>query len=213
MPTIPLASPEAQYLAQRDWRLACLMRRVGDLRYERYSSAFAQLSHSVIEQMLSMKAGDTIRGRLEEACGGAITPEAVRALSLDQVRSCGMARRKAETLLALAHTWTDESLDALADEPDDEVRRLLCQTRGVGRWTADMFLLFHLGRPDVLPLEDGAVRQSFLWLYGVPITTPEAQALVCDLWHPQASLAVRYLYRALNQGLVAAGSSCQVLGW
>lgn len=213
MPTIPLASPQAQHLIQRDWRLAHLMGRVGDLTYERDDSAFAHLCHSVIEQMLSMKAGDTIRARLEVACGGVITPESVRAMDLDQVRGCGMARRKAETLMALANTWTEESLASLEGESDDEVRRLLCQTRGVGRWTADMYLLFYLERPDVLPLEDGAVRQSFLWLYGVPLASPEAQSLVCDLWHPQASLAVRYLYRALNQGLVAAGPAREVLGW
>ena len=101
---------------------------------------------------------------------------------------------------------------AFTGATDDEVRAALYRTKGIGRWTADMFLIFHLGRPDVLPLEDGAVRQAFLWLYGVPITDPAAQALVCDLWHPNASIPVRYLYRALNQGLVAAGPAAEVLG-
>ena len=123
-----------------------------------------------------------------------------------------MARRKAETILSLAGAWTEDSLQALAQLSDDEVRAALYRTKGIGRWTADMFLIFHLGRPDVLPLEDGAVRQAFLWLYGVPITDPAAQALVCDLWHPNASIPVRYLYRALNQGLVAAGPAAEVLG-
>ncbi len=212
MGCIELASPEVRRLAERDWRLAQLMARIGDLRYGESDSAFAQLTHSVIEQMLSMKAGNTINARLTDLCDGRVTPEGVRALSLDQIRSCGMARRKAETILSLAGAWTEDSLQALAQLSDDEVRAALYRTKGIGRWTADMFLIFHLGRPDVLPLEDGAVRQAFLWLYGVPITDPAAQALVCDLWHPNASIPVRYLYRALNQGLVAAGPAAEVLG-
>lgn len=213
MGCINLDCEAACQLRARDWRLAQLMARIGNLGYRDPDSAFCNLAHSVIEQMLSMKAGNTINARLTDLCGGRVTPEAVGALSLDQVRSCGMARRKAETLLSLADVWTEDSLQALAQLPDDDVRAALCQTRGIGRWTADMFLIFYLDRPDVLPLEDGAVRQAFAWLYGVPITDPTAQTLICDLWHPYASVAVRYLYRALNQGLVAAGPSREVLGW
>lgn len=73
---------------------------------------------------------------------------------------------------------------------------------GVGVWTCDMFLLFYLGFPDILPVEDGALRQAFRWLYGAEITDSGVQEVVCSLWHPYSSTAVHYLYRALNQGLV-----------
>ena len=76
------------------------------------------------------------------------------------------------------------------------------QHKGIGRWTANMYLLFYLRREDVLPIEDVAFQQGFAWLYGVSPKDETAQRLVCDLWHPYASMAARYLYHALDDGLV-----------
>ena len=77
---------------------------------------------------------------------------------------------------------------------------------------ADMYLIFFLDRPDVLPVEDGAVRQVFSWLYAAPLTDAAVREVVCSLWHPYASVAVRYMYRALNTGIVARGEASEVLG-
>lgn len=84
--------------------------------------------------------------------------------------------------------------------PDDEVRSALTTARGIGRWTAGMFLIFFLERPDVLPVEDGTARQVFRWLYGAPLTDDNVSEVVCSLWKPYSSTAVRYMYRALNMG-------------
>jgi DNA-3-methyladenine glycosylase II len=191
-------TPEVAYLMERDWRLRHLIEAVGDLSYEVSGSAYERVAHSVIEQMLSMKVGRTIEGRLRELCGGEITGEAVLSLSLEEIRSCSVAARKAATLQGLARTMPEQRLRALAELSDNEVRAALTAVRGIGRWTADMFLIFYLERPDVLPVEDGAVRQVFRWLYGAPLTDDNMREVVCSLWKPYSSTTVRYMYQTLD---------------
>lgn len=217
MPSITPESPEASYLAERDFRLGRLIAHIGTCAYEApgrsANVAFERLAHSVIEQMLSMKVGRTIYGRLAELCGSQVSRDTVQRLSVDEIRNCGMSWRKAETLKGLTTAFTDATLEGLWYLEDDGVRKVLTSAKGIGRWTADMFLIFTLDRPDVLPLEDGAIRQAFSWLYAVPLADATAQQLVCSLWHPYASLAVRYMYRALNQGVLAEGEAAEVLGF
>lgn len=211
MLTLTTNTPEVAYLMERDWRLRHLIEAVGDLSYEVSGSAFEHVAHSVIEQMLSMKVGRTIEGRLRGLCGGEITGEAVLSLSLEEIRSCGVAARKAATLQELARTMPKQRLQALAVLSDDEVRAALTAVRGIGRWTADMFLIFYLERPDVLPVEDGAVRQVFRWLYGAPLTDDNVREVVCSLWKPYSSIAVRYMYRTLDMGIVDSRQATDVL--
>jgi DNA-3-methyladenine glycosylase II len=207
MPTLTTNTPGVAYLMERDWRLRHLIEAVGDLSYEVSGSAFEHVAHSVIEQMLSMKVGRAIEDRLRGLCGGEITGEAVLSLSLEEIRSCGIAARKAATLQELARTMPEQRLHSLAGLSDDEVRSALTAVRGIGRWTADMFLIFYLERPDVLPVEDGAVRQLFRWLYGAPLTDENVRQVVCSLWRPYSSTAVRYMYKALNSGFVLGESA------
>ncbi len=202
MPVISLTSKEVTFLAERDYRLYHLMKYIGDLEYSRPESAFHSLAHSIIEQMLSMKAGRAIESRLQELCDGDYTPERIADITAENIKSCGMSFRKAQSLKTLAEYALANDLEALAELPDDQVYKTLVQLPGIGKWTCDMFMLFYLGRPDILPVEDGALRQAFEWLYGAPIVSKEVQAVVCSLWRPYSSTAVRYLYRALNTGLV-----------
>lgn len=202
MPVIAVNSPEVRYLSERDWRLAHLIAHVGDYRYTVAESAFQNIAHSIIEQMLSMKAAARIEARVSDLCGGSLAPEAVAAQSVDKIKACGMSMRKARNLRALAEYAQSHDLELLAGKSEREVRAELMALPGVGVWTCDMFLLFYVGFPDILPVEDGALRQAFRWLYGAEITDPGVQEVVCSLWHPYSSTAVRYLYRALNQGLV-----------
>lgn len=201
MPILQKDTPEVAYLRDRDWRLRQLIDAVGDLEYEVAGTAFEHVAHSVIEQMLSMKVGQAIEGRMRELCGGEITSEAILSLSVDEIRSTGVAARKAQTLRELAERFPEERLQELAGLPDDEVRAALTSVKGIGNWTADMFLIFYLERPDVLPVEDGAVRHVFRWLYGAPMTDENVREVVCSLWRPYSSTAVRYMYRALNNGM------------
>ena len=201
MPILTSDTPEVAYLRDRDWRLRQLINAVGDLEYEVTGTAFEHVAHSVIEQMLSMKVGRAIEGRVRELCGGEITSEAILSLSVEEIRSTGVAARKAQTLRELAEKFPEPRLQELADLPDDRVREALTSVRGIGKWTADMFLIFYLERPDVLPVEDGAVRHVFQWLYGAPMTDDNVREVVCSLWRPHSSTAVRYMYRALDSGI------------
>lgn len=205
-------SEPALHLRERDWRMGRLIERVGDIEYYVSESGFANLAHSIIEQMLSTKVAATMDRRLRDLCGGVLEPEPLAALTVEQIRGIGVSQRKAENLHNLALTVTEDDLDALADLPDEEARAWLVAIPGVGTWTADMFMIFQLERPDVLPLSDLSFRRAFEWLYGAPVDDENVQTVVCDLWHPWRSYGARYLYQAQNQGLVKQGTAAEVLG-
>ena len=209
---IALDSEPVIHLCERDWRLAHLIRRLGPIEYYVSESGFANLAHSIIEQMLSTKVARTMDRRLRDLCGGQLAPEPLARLSVEEIRSIGVSQRKAENLHNLALTVSEEDLDALADLDDEEVLAWLKAIPGVGEWTANMFMIFQLERPDVLPVSDLTFRRAFEWLYGAPVDDANVQAVVCDLWRPWRSYAARYLYRALDEGLVGQGSAADVLG-
>lgn len=200
------------HLRERDWRLARLIERLGPIEHYRSESGFQNLAHSIIEQMLSVKAAATIEGRLRELCGGRVAPGPLAELSVEQIRSVGVSRRKAENLANLARTVSEEDLDALSGRSDEEVRAWLLALPGVGAWTCDMFMIFQLERPDVLPVGDLTFRRAFEWLYGAAVDDAGVRTVVCDLWRPYRSYAARYLYEALDEGLVAAAPARELLG-
>ena len=121
MPKITLNSLEVEYLSERDFRLRHLMYRIGELEYTRSPSAFHSLAHSIIEQMLSMKVGRTIEDRLIERCGGNLSPDALIALSVEEIRACGVSSRKAANLKTLSEYAAENDLEALAKLDDAEV--------------------------------------------------------------------------------------------
>lgn len=209
---ISLDSEPVTHLHERDWRLAHLIDRLGPIEYYVSESGFANLAHSIIEQMLSTKVAATMDRRLRDLCGGELAPEPLAALSVEEIRSIGVSQRKAENLHNLALTVTEDDLTALADVSDEEARAWLVAIPGVGVWTADMFMIFQLERPDVLPLSDLSFRRAFEWLYGASVEDESVQTVVCDLWRPWRSYAARYLYQALNEGLTKQGSAVDVLG-
>lgn len=198
MPVITIESHEVQHLRERDWRLAHLIRYIGPLEYKKPESAFHSLAHSIIEQMLSMKSASTIESRISNLCGGQLSPDVIASVSPEKLRECGISRRKASNLQALAKYANENDLECLALSSEENVRRELLALPGIGKWTCDMFLLFYLEKGDILPLEDGAFRQAFKWLYGVSAESEDVRHVVCDLWKPYSSTAARYLYRALN---------------
>ena len=208
---IALDSEPIAFLCERDWRLAHLVRRIGPIECYVSESGFSNLAHSIIEQMLSIKAAATIDARLRALCGGELAPEPLAALSVEEIRSVGVSQRKAQNLSYLAHHVSEEDLAALAALDDEEVARWLMALPGIGVWTANMFMIFQLERPDVLPVSDLTFRRAFSWLYGAPAESADVQHVVCDLWRPYRSFAARYLYQALDLGLVDAGPASEVL--
>lgn len=161
------------------------------------------LLHEIIEQMLSIKAGKKIFERLQTLCGGQITPNVIGQLTDEQIRSAGISNAKVGFIRNITRAVQENALnfDKLANQPDEEVMKQLTAIKGIGNWTAKMYLIFVLNRMDILPYEDGAFLQSYRWLYKPSDSSSKAIKKKCNKWRPFSSIAARYLYVALDMGL------------
>ena len=195
--------PAVQYLCRKDKRLAKLIDMVGEIEYRTQPDCFARLVRSIINQMLSNKAAHVIGGRVAALCGGAITPKNLLKLDREQLRCAGLSYTKADNILGIAKAATDGSLDFsnFPNMTDEEVMKELTRLRGIGTWSAKMYLIFTLNRMDVLPYEDAAFLQSYTWLYKTKDLQPASITKRCKKWKPYSSIAARYFYYALDMGL------------
>jgi DNA-3-methyladenine glycosylase II len=167
---------------------------------------YGALVRSIVGQQLSTKAARTIYERLTALFDGR-TPRPAELLAADpeEVRSAGLSRPKVGYLRSLAeHVESGElELDRLSELSDEEVSAQLTAVKGLGQWTADMFLIFHLGRPDVLPVGDLGVRRAVERAYGLPELPDAAQLTeIAEPWRPNRSLASLYLWRSLDNAPV-----------
>lgn len=198
--------PEILYLCKKDKRLAKVISMVGPISYKKreVADAYDFLVHEVIEQMLSIKAGKKIYDRVVDLCDGNLCPEVIDCLSIDDIRNTGTSASKARSIKNITEAVLSGSLvlEDLETMTDSEVISKLTQIHGIGPWTAKMYLLFVLGRPNILPYEDGAFLQSYKWMYKTSDCSPASVKKRCMKWAPHSSLASRYLYRALDCGLV-----------
>jgi DNA-3-methyladenine glycosylase II len=175
---------------------------------------FAALARAIVFQQLSTKAASTIHSRLVALMpGGQVTPEALAALDDEQFRSVGVSRQKALYLRDLAGKVLSgvvrlEDIESLDDEG---VISALTTVKGVGRWTAEMFLMFRLHRPDVLPVGDLGIMTAVQRVYKLrKRPTPERLRQLGDAWKPYRSIACWYLWRSLdNEGAVSGAKKAQ----
>lgn len=160
---------------------------------------FVALARAIVHQQVSMAAGRTIYGRLEEALGQ-VAPGPVLAAGETALRACGLSGQKTTYLLDLAGRVADGGLDlhGLHDQDDEGVVDALTQVRGIGAWSAKMFLIFHLGRPDVCPWEDLGVRLAASGFYSIPEdqVTSWLRDHARPRWSPYNSVAARVLWHA-----------------
>lgn len=186
--------------------MAGLADRIGPLdgkrrRRGRPEDAYGALVRSIVGQQLSTRAASTIYARLTDLFGGR-PPSPAEALSASEedLRAAGLSGRKSEYLRDLArHVDSGElDLESLDELSDEDVARRLVSVRGLGRWTADMFLIFHLDRPDVLPVGDLGIRRAAERAYGLS-AMPEPGGLreLAEPWRPHRSLACLYLWESL----------------
>jgi DNA-3-methyladenine glycosylase II len=155
---------------------------------------------SIISQQISSAAARTIRARLEERIG-IPRPETVLALTAEDLRLCGISPQKAKYLHDLAeHVSSGQlPLQRLGRLSDDEVIERLVAVKGIGRWTAQMFLMFSLGRPDILPHDDLGIRSAMRRLYELPeMPKREQMDEIAAPWRPFATVACWYLWRSLD---------------
>jgi DNA-3-methyladenine glycosylase II len=176
---------------------------LGDSRGGRPADHYGALVRSIVGQQLSTKAARAIYNRLTERFGGRTpTPEEVLADDPDELRTAaGLSRAKTTYLRSLAEHVIEGSLeleriDAL---PDDEAIAELVAVKGIGTWSAHMFLMFHLERPDILPVGDLGIRKAVMVAYGLD-ELPLAPAIeaIAEPWRPYRTLASRFLWRSLD---------------
>lgn len=144
--TLTDSSSSIQHLCKRDKRLAKIIGMIGDISYKPYDDPFKCLVHEIIEQMLSVKAGKKIYSRLEEMCNGAITPETINNFSANEIQAIGTSSAKAQYIKDLANSVVHKDLvfEILNSLPDKEIIKELTKLRGIGEWTAHMYLILCL---------------------------------------------------------------------
>ena len=195
-------SAAQRHLSRRDRVLKRLIPLVGDCVLRPQTDLFAALVRSIIAQQISTKAAQSILARLLAGpCAGTLTPAALVAARDEDLRAAGLSAAKMRSLRDLAervHSGTLR-LDALGSLTDEAVIEQLVPVRGIGRWTAQMLLIFALGRPDVLPIDDFGVREGFRVAYGRRTRpTPRSLRAYGERWKPYRSVAAWYLWRAAN---------------
>jgi DNA-3-methyladenine glycosylase II len=191
----------ARLLAERDVVMARLVDRFGLPRVSKPDAThFAALVRSIVYQQLAGAAASTIHGRLVVALGGVVTPEAMLAVSPEELRAAGMSGNKAASVCDLAAKVLDGTVvldpSGLAREGDDEVIERLTTVRGIGRWTAEMFLMFQLRRLDVWPTGDLGVRKGFGVAWGIPMPSARELEPLGDPFRPYRSAVAWYCWRA-----------------
>ena len=196
----------AAHLAKRDRQFGRWIERIGPLPQEGWTKPFDtvdSLARSILYQQLSGKAAATIVGRVEEACGSRkLTCAALGSIDDARMRACGVSGNKTLALRDLAARSLSGEVPSqreLSSLHHDEIIERLTAVRGIGRWTVEMLLMFRLGRPDVLPIDDFGVQNGFRLAYGLRgMPKPRALAEFGARWAPYRSIAAWYLWRAVD---------------
>jgi DNA-3-methyladenine glycosylase II len=193
-----------KHLSRRDRVMRKLIPMFGEARLQSRGDAFTTLARSIVGQQISVKAAQAVWERFVQLIDSPphrVPPAAVLALEAADMRASGLSGRKVDYLRDLAEQFTNGSVNTKAwSAMDDEAIIVqLVNIRGIGRWTAEMFLIFHLMRPDVLPLDDAGLIKGISQSYfsGEPVSRAEARE-VGDAWAPYRSVATWYLWRSLD---------------
>ncbi len=189
-----------QELMKRDRIMRKLIPQFGDLRLAGRGEPFLTLCRSIIGQQISVAAADAVWGRFMTTCTKC-TPSNVISAGPDQLLLSGLSRRKTEYILDLAEHFNQKRvhIEKWAKMDDEDVISELIQIRGIGRWTAEMFLIFNLLRPNILPLDDLGLLKgiSINYFSGEPVSRSDAREVAAN-WEPWRTVATWYLWRSLD---------------
>ncbi|MDB5839814.1 MAG: DNA-3-methyladenine glycosylase [Herminiimonas sp.] len=187
-------------LMKRDRIMRKLIPQFGDLHLIGRGEPFTTLARSIVGQQISTKAAETVWQRLLAACPK-WSPAQVIKTGGDQIAACGLSRRKTEYILDLAEHFKAKRVHAALwnEMEDEEVIAELVQIRGIGRWTAEMFLIFNMLRPNILPLDDVGLLKgiSINYFSGEPVSRSDAREVSAN-WEPWRTVATWYLWRSLD---------------
>jgi DNA-3-methyladenine glycosylase II len=201
-------------LSRVDRRLARVIARIGifPTKKQKPQQPFVSLLRAIVYQQITGKAAETILGRVK-ALGASDfpTPEEILLLEDSELRAAGLSRQKiaaAKDLAAKTIDGTVPPLNKLRRMSEEEIHERLIQVRGIGQWSVQMFLMFQLGRPDVLPIHDYGIRKGFQHVYGhKDIPKPQFILEHGERWRPYRSIASWYLWRAVDEKRAVKGAA------
>jgi DNA-3-methyladenine glycosylase II len=207
---LPVPDPALEHLRRADPVLAAVIDAVGPIELTTEPDLWWSLVDAIVSQQLSVKAAATIAGRVAAlGADGRPTPAEVLATDDEALRAAGLSRAKARYVKDLAARWLDGSLHhgRIPAMTDEEVIAELTQVKGIGVWTAEMILIFTLGRPDVLPVDDLGVRVAAQRVYALAERPGRDELLrLGEPWRPWRTIASRYLWKSLqNTPAIAPG--------
>jgi len=190
-----------QHLKRRDPVLSGIIDRIGDYGIEFRDPGFETLVKSIVYQQLSGRVASVIFGRVVKAAAGKLTPESILKLRPGRMRALGLSGQKTAYIRDLARHTRDGKVDfaELLDLPDEAVIERLTEVKGIGVWTAHMFLIFALRRTDVLPWGDLGIRAAIRKAYGfAELPEPAEMETLAARWRPYCTVASWYLWRSLE---------------
>ena len=184
-------------LSRNDSTMARIIERYDGEKMQLKNNAFVTLVRSVVGQQISVKAADSVWKKLEKLCRNDVQPDTINSFSEEELRTVGLSKSKANYIHNISKS---DILDTnWSNMSDKEIIDLLCQIKGIGRWTAEMFLIFHLARPDILPLGDIGLIKAIEINYnnGEKISKDEIE-IYRQKWSPWCTVATWYLWRSLD---------------
>ena len=187
-------------LARRDPIMGAIMRRHPKIFLARRGEPFLTLARAIVGQQISVKAAQSVWDRVV-ACVGAVTPENILLKERPVLRACGLSDRKTEYIADLAQHFADGRIHVhrWPQMADEEIIAELVEVRGIGRWTAEMFLIFNLLRPDVFPLDDLGLQKAIcVSYYRKRKVSLDTMRKLGESWRPWRSVATWYLWRSLD---------------
>lgn len=204
-----LEDPRVQALSMADPHMGKLITLIGSLTTKPQGPYFTELARSIISQQISVKAAATIRGRVLELAGE-LSPAALSAQSDADLRAAGLSASKVAYIRDLCSKVLSGEiiLEQLEHMSDNDVIDTLTSVKGIGRWSAEMFLIFALGRENIVSAGDAGLQRAARWLYAME-ERPDRKYLqqVAPAWAPYGSIASLYLWEGINQGHVDSGET------
>ncbi|CAH0344174.1 DNA-3-methyladenine glycosylase 2 family protein [Bacillus sp. CECT 9360] len=194
---------KVRHLSQADPKLKELIEVIGTIDIPLNTDFYRSIVKQIIGQQLSLKAAATIAGRVQEVWQD-FNPELLDVLEDEQIRSAGVSRPKISYIrdLAQKHKLKEVDFSTIHLLEDEEVMTTLTSVKGIGKWTAEMFLIFSLGRLDVLSYGDVSIKNAIRWLYQIGKDEPLDLDHFYEKWKPYNSIVSLYLWEAINLGVI-----------
>lgn len=203
--------PRVNSLATADPRMGTLISLIGEVKTNTQEPHFASIARSIISQQISVKAAASIRGRVIELAGE-LSPAALSAQSDEDLRAAGLSTAKVTYIRDLCDKILsgDVDLERLQELNDEDATAKLVSIKGIGKWTAEMFLIFGLGRENIVSIGDAGLQRAARWLHNMEERSDRKYLQqVAHMWEPYGSIASIYLWEAINTGHVDSGETLE----